>query len=326
MIRFRPFRNSDPPRLLEIFRQTGLGRAFSRPESVHALEVSVFGLPYFDPEGLILAEDAETGTLLGFIHAGFGFSEDLQDLDYTQGVICCVLVNEPVRHQGVGKELMGRAEEYLRERGATSLHAGQSKYRDPFYFGIYGGARPSGFPLSETGATEFLSSLGYHPVEQIGIFQRDLVGSRDPVNVRLITHRRNTELVISDQPPNPTWWWLTHFGNIESMRFALHERKKGTLIASLTVVGLDHYISAWNERAIGLVDIFVQEDYRGQGYGQSLIIETIRRLRTEMITRAEIHISDDRQAAIQAVSNAGFEQIDTGIVYAKSAPGVSSVS
>jgi len=317
LIRFRTFRNSDPPRLLQAYRQPGLGRAFARPESVHALEVSVFGLPYFDPRGFILAEDDETGRLAGFIHAGFGFTPDLNAIDHSRGVICCVRVAGDSRRQGIGRELVHRAEDYLEQSGATSIQAGQTKYVDPFYFGIYGGARPSGFPLSEPSSDPFFRSLGYVPFQRIQIYQRDLKFSRDPVNVRLVSHRRHTELVVSDQPKHPTWWWLTHFGNIESMRFSLIERKSGNHIASLTVVGLDHYIAAWGERAIGLVDILVEEKFRGQGYGQTLIIETLRRLRTELITRAEIHIPDGNPHAVQAVTNAGFDLIDIGIVYSK---------
>lgn len=315
LIRFRTFRNSDPPRLLQLFRQTRPGRAFAYPESTHALELAVFGLPYFDPKGLIIAED--DGNLVGFIHAGFGFSGDLSSLDYTIGVICCALVNPEYQMQGVGKELVSLAEEYLKSRGATYIQAGQSRYRDPFYFGIYGGARPTGFMESDRAADPFFRRLGFTPIQRVPVFQRDLTDRRDPMNFRLMALRRQTELVVTDQPEKPTWWWFCKFGNIESMRFQLVEKKTQTLVASVTVVGLDHYIHSWNERAIGLVDVFVEEKFRGQGYGQTLILEAIRRLRTEMITRAEIHIPEDFQDAVGAITAAGFTQVDTGIIYSR---------
>lgn len=316
LIRFRSFRNSDPPRLLQLFRQTRPGRAFAYPDSTHALEMAVFGLPYFDPEGLILAENEE-GNLVGFVHAGFGFSKDLSSLDYSQGVICCALVVPELQQQGVGKELVTRAEEYLTSRGATYIQAGQSRYRDPFYFGIYGGARPTGFMESDQSADPFFRRLGFTPIQRVPVFQRDLTDRRDPMNFRLMALRRQTELVVTDQPDHPTWWWFCKFGNIESMRFQLVEKKTQTLVASVTVVGLDHYIQSWNERAIGLVDVFVEESFRGQGYGQTLILEAIRRLRTEMITRAEIHIPEDYQDAVGAITAAGFTQVDTGVIYSR---------
>jgi GNAT superfamily N-acetyltransferase len=315
VIRFRSFRNSDPPRLLHLFRQSQPGRAFACPESTHALDLAVFSLPYFDPHGLIVAED--DGDVVGFIHGGFAFSADLSELDYSEGIICCVLVLDSRQHQGIGRELLARAEEYLRAQGARSIQAGQSRYKDPFYFGIYGGARPSGFLQSDAAAAPFFHSMGYVVKQRIPIFQRDLTDRKDPMNYRLMTLRRQTELLVTDQPEHPTWWWYCRFGNIESMRFQLVEKKTRAPIASVTVIGLDHYIAAWNERAIGLVDVFVEERFRGQGFGQTLIVDAIRRLRTEMITRAEIHIPEDSLDAVGAILASGFSQVDTGIVYTR---------
>ncbi|WP_139228242.1 GNAT family N-acetyltransferase [Planctomicrobium piriforme] len=279
--------------------------------------MSVFGMPYFDPLGLIVAE--VNGEVVGFSHAGFAFKSTLDGLDYTQGIICCVLVESKIQHQGIGQELVHRSEEYLRARGATTIQAGQSRYKDPFYFGIYGGARPSGFLESDLAAAPFFHSLGYQATQRIPIFQRDLTDKRDPMNYRLMALRRQTELQVTDQPDNPSWWWFCRFGNIESMRFQLVEKKTAAPIASMTVIGLDHYIAAWNERAIGLVDILVEENYRGQGFGQTLIVEAIRRLRTEMITRAEIHIPEDFPDAVGAVLASGFKQVDCGVVYSRPA-------
>ncbi len=315
MARFRSFRNTDPPQLLQLFKQSGPGRAFACPESTLAIELSVFSLPYFDPKGLIVAE--EDGKLIGFAHAGFGFRPTLDALDYSQGVICCVLVDKSYHKKGIGKELIRRCEAYLLKHGVTSIQAGQSRGSDPFYFGIYGGARPSGFLQSDFNADPFFRSLGYTPMQRVPVLQRDLTDKRDPMNYRLMALRRQTELTVTDQPENPSWWWFCHFGNIESMLFQLADRKTGAPIANMTVIGLDHYIQAWHERAIGLVDIFVEEAYRGQGFGQTLIVEAIRRLRTEMITRAEIHIPEDHPDAIGAALAAGFKQIDCGVIYTR---------
>lgn len=315
MIRFRSFRNSDPPQLLRLFRQSQNSRAFAAPESTHALELAVFSLPYFDPHGLIVAED--DGQVIGFVHAGFGFKTTLDALDYSRGVISCIFVSTSHQKQGIGQDLVRRAEEYLTSHGAVSLQAGQSRFCDPFYFGLYGGARTSGFLQSDVAAGPFFERLGYVPVQWVPILQRDLTDKRDPMNFRLMALRRQTELVVTDQPENPSWWWFCKFGNIESMRFQLVEKKTGANIASMTVIGLDHYIAAWHERAIGLVDVLVEEQYRYQGFGQTLVIEAIRRLRTEMITRAEVHVPQEYPGAVRSMMSAGFTQIDCGIVYSK---------
>lgn len=305
-----------------------MGRGAARPDSIHAFEVAVFALPYFDPEGLIIAED--NGKVVGFVHAGFGFSDDLNSLNHDQGVICWLVVSQTHHRQGIGKELVDRAEEYLQRKGAKWIQAGQSRYRDPFYFGLYGGARCSGFLKSDTLAGPFLRSVGYEPVEFTNIYQRDLKGSRDPMNIKLMNLRRKTELQVAEQPQKPSLWWLTHFGNIESMYFSLVDKRDHKRIASLTIVGLDHFIGRWKERVIGLVDVFVEPEYRAQGYGTTLVIESLRRLKSEFITRAEIHVSTEHPNALKAIETAGFQVIDSAAVYRKigdedSSPSLSSL-
>lgn len=312
---YRKFRNQDPPQLFELCRRAELGRGSAQPESIMAFEIAVYALPFFDPEGLIIAE--EDGKIVGFVHAGFGFSADLNALDYSVGIICWLVVSETHHRHGVGRELIRRAEEYLISRGAKSLQAGQSRYRDPFYFGLYGGARCSGFLKSDAQAEPFLRSVGYEPIEETNVYQRDLVKSRDPMNLKLMGIRRRTELVVAEQPENPTMWWLTHFGNIESMYFSLVEKSSRQTIASLTVVGLDHFISRWKERVIGLVDVHVIPSHRAQGYGTTLVVESLRRLKSDFITRAEVHVSNDHESALKAIGTAGFQQVDTAVVYRK---------
>lgn len=315
-MRFRKFRNDDPPQLFELCRRVELGRGAARPESIQAFEIAVYSLPYFDPEGLIIAE--ENGKVVGFVHAGFGFSKDLNRIDRSQGVICWLVVAGDHHRHGIGKELISRGEDYLRERGAKTIHAGQSRYRDPFYFGLYGGARCSGFLKSDALADPFLKSVGYQPIEQTSVFQRDLTTTRDPMNIKLMNLRRKTELVISEQPPEASFWWLTHFGNIESMYFSLQEKSSSReIIASLTVVGLDHFIGRWGERVIGLVDVHVIPTHRGLGYGTTLVVESLRRLKSEFITRAEVHVSEQHPDALKAIEIACFQKIDTAIVYRK---------
>jgi GNAT superfamily N-acetyltransferase len=166
-------------------------------------------------------------------------------------------------------------------------------------------------------AEPFLASLGYQPVEETDVFQRDLTSTRDPMNIKLMSLRRKTELVVAEQPDKATLWWLAHFGNIESMYFSLIEKSTQQRVASLTILGLDHFIGRWGERVIGLVDVHVIPSHRGQGYGTTLVVESLRRLKSEFITRAEVHVSKQHASALKAIGTAGFKQIDTAVVYRK---------
>ena len=136
--------------------------------------------------------------------------------------------------------------------------------------------------------------------------------------MRLMSIRRRTELVLTDQPTHPTWWWYTHLGRFETIRFRLVDKKTQAHLAAVSIISLDHYIPVWNERAIGLVDIFVAESERGQGIAQALLVETVRSLRQELISRVEVHGSDDSPLVLRAITGAGFSRIETGTTYLKS--------
>jgi hypothetical protein len=70
VIQFRQFRNIDPPALVEVWNDALTGRGAVRLRNSSPLESYTLSKLYFDPQGLILAE--EGGRLLGFVHAGFG--------------------------------------------------------------------------------------------------------------------------------------------------------------------------------------------------------------------------------------------------------------
>jgi GNAT superfamily N-acetyltransferase len=315
VVEYRSFRNGDPPHLLRLWHACNLGRGAAQGFTADALELVNFAQSYFDPQGLIVARDGDE--LVGMVHAGFGCDESGSRLACDVGIICAVMVRPDHRRRGIGRELLRRGEDYLRGKGAQELQAGQSSDLDPFYFGLYGGARPSGCLLTDEQADPFLKAADYVPAFTIGIYQREIQKSVDPVHFRLLAIRRATEIIISDQPAQPTWWWFTRLGRIDSLRIQLVPKKGGDPIAGVSVVGLDAYVSRWNARGIGLVDVYVRDGDRGKGYGRTLLVEVIRHMRQELISIAEIHAPDTNEHAIRAIMGAGFQRIDTGIVYRK---------
>lgn len=312
---FRKFRNSDPPELVRLWNVSYLGRGVAAPITCDIFDTAALVHTYFDPQGLIVAE--QQGKLLGFVHVGFGVNAEHADLDHTQAVVCAIVVDPQARNSRIGCRLLEQAEKYARSKGATDLYAGPSPGRDPFYTGIYGGCRPSGFLESHTSLHPFLQSFGFSEYEKHGIFQKNLQTSRDPVNFRLMNIRRKMEIELTDQPFNVDWWWMIRMGRYDYLRFELRQKNGVEPVAGISVIGLDFYIPAWNERAVGLLDLFVEEDQRRKGYAQALLIEIGRRLKLEMVTLAEIHVSLNSQPVVKLVEGAGFTQIDTGIVYHK---------
>ncbi len=315
LIEYRSFRNFDPPGIWMLWRDGQMGRGAALPRSIDAFEAVNYGQPYFDPAGMVVA--LEGHWIVGIAHAGFAATEDRTTLDRTTGVICSVLVHPKCRRQGIGTELIRRAEAYLRGQSVTRLLAGPARGLDPFYFGLYGGCRPSGFLLTDPAGQPFFQKLGYSELEKHGVFERDLTIPRDPTNMRLVQIRRQTELEALDSSESPNWWWYTHLGRTDSVRYCLKMKRTGEPIATVNVVPLDHYEDAWRDRSVGIVDVRVAPAYRGQGYGQTLLIEVVRLLRQDRFHRAEIHAPDNSPVALRAVLAAGFSRVDTGIVYQK---------
>lgn len=315
-VTFRKFHNFDPPEVLRLWRWAGLGRGAVKPSLVDVFELTVFSLPYFDPEGLILAEC--DGKAVGYVHAGFAINSEQNALDQSTGLICALIVHPDYRRRGIGTELLAKAEEYLKARGATKLIAGGGFKRDPFYVGLYGGIRHSGFLESDPMAKPFFEKHNYGSLEQYGIFQRDYAKGSDPINFRLVTIRRRFELRIRELEKNLSWWWVSRFGKFDALRFELVSKSDQQALAGVTVIGMDLFISAWQQRFIGLIDLFVDHDERRKGYGQALLVEVARRMRQESIDGAEMHIplSSDMLQPLMKVSD--FTQVDTAETFIKS--------
>lgn len=274
-----------------------------------------FAQPYFDPEGLILA--FEGSNAVGYVHAGFGVDVSQQQLCRHEGVICAVIVAPEYRRQGIGRQLVGLAENYLRQSGATSIHAGAAAPCDPFYFGLYGGSQPAGFLQSDAAAGPFFERLGYQPETRHLVLQRSIGAAPDPVGLRLVSIRRSTQLAAIESKPRKPWWWQTRPGRLDTVQLGLLPKSGGEPFAEVTVIGLDLYIPRWQVRPIGLMDLIVPEKYQRKGYGQALLVEVCRRMREEMVGLAEAHARSDDLAALAVLKSAGFKEVDVGVVYRK---------
>jgi len=318
VVHYRCFRNADPPELVRLWHQCELGRGAATGFSCDALDLLVLSQPYFDPRGLILAWEEDRA--VGFVHAGFACNTDQTGLCYETGVIQAVMVHPEHRRRGIGHELMLQAEAYLKSAGAKRILAGPAPPGDAFYVGLYGGPTPCGFLQSDAAAEPFLMSIGYEPVQRTGVWQLDLSKHRDPVSYRLSLIRRGTRLVVQDAPEKATWWWFTRLGRLDTLHFRLLPKTGETALAEVTVIGLELYVQKWQERAIGIADVYVPESERKKGYAQALLVEVLRRIRDEYVTLVEAHAPESNAPAMGLLQSLGFTQVDMGVVYRKVSP------
>jgi ribosomal protein S18 acetylase RimI-like enzyme len=302
---------------VKLWHQSQLGRGAAEGFRADAFEAINFSRSYFDPQGLILAWNDTTNVPAGFVHAGFGATPDQAQLDTSIGVVCMLVVHPDFRRSGVGRELLARAEAYLRDRGATTLLAGSASPHDPFYMGLYGGTKPAGFLESDPAARPFLEAAGYREKERRAIFFRDSEKSADPINMKMMTTRRKMQLTVTDRLPDESWWNSSHYANLDYIRFLMQPRTGEAPVAGVTVVGLDYYLGKWKRRVVGMTDVFVTDEFRGQGIGQTLLVEVSKRLKEELITGAEAHTLEGDEAGTRLLESVGFYRVDTGVVYEK---------
>lgn len=316
IVQYRSYHNSDPPRLHQLWHSCALGRNAAEGFSCDVFELFAISPPYFDRDGLILALDGNR--VVGYVHASFAVNATETGLDPQKGIISALMVHPAFRRQKIGTELVRRAELYLKSKGAETVEAGGGLNQNGFYCGIYGGLEPSGFCGSAAAWREFFATCGYGFGTETFVLRRDLLQSRDPVNAKLLRHRRHLNLVITDRPSKESWWWFVRYGHLDSLRFELQEKTNSEVVASGQIIGMDLFIPKWGVRSVGIREIFVPESQRRHGYAQALVLEICRRLRGESVQLVEAHVLADNRPVIDLFTSAKFELNDRLLTFRKS--------
>lgn len=315
MIEFRPFRNSDPPHLCAIWQSLPPQRTLMRPMSPELLDHLVLAKLYFDPQGLIVAVDG--GRPIGFVHAGFGASDDYQHLSHEAGATCMIMVAADRQRQGIGRELLRRAEAYLRERGAKLIYGGAVHPLNAFYLGLYGGSELPGVLNSHAAAHALFRSADYTPADRVMVLQRELAAFRPPVERRQMQLRRGTNLQVIYDPPAANWWDACIYGAFNRMRYELAPKTGGTPLGAATFWGIQPLSSSWGVQAAGLIDVQVNVAHQRQGVATYLLSESLKHLQREMVTLIETQTMQRNTSALGLYQKLGFELKDEGVVYRK---------
>lgn len=313
MVHYRTFRNNDPPGLVEVWNEVFTGRGAVYLRSPAFLERFIFSKPYFDPAGLIVAEDENR--CVGFAHGGFGPNKTESAIAYTSGVTCVIGVRPSHRRKGVGSELLQRCEAYLRGRGARTLHAGPMAPLNPFYFGLYGGSDLPGFLASDEAAAPFLEYHGYTPCDTSLVLQRRL---DQPVNVtdgRFSGLRRKYTVRVLPRVGAGTWWQECAYASLDSLEFRVEETTANRLVARAEVWEMEGFAWRWGVPSSGMLSIQVREDARRQGLGKFLMVHILRYLQEQYFGLLEIQVKERNQAAVKLFQALGFEQVDFGRMF-----------
>lgn len=315
LIHYRPFRNTDPPHLVEIWRSQPPERGLAQPMSLELFEQHVLSKPYFDRAGLIIALDDDKP--VGFAHAAFGASDDEQGLSQMLGCTTLLMVRANYQRQGIGSELLRQAEEYLRSRGSTVLYAGAIRPLNAFYLGLYGGAELPGVLNSTPHAQALFQARGYREVDRCRVFHLDLKRFRAVVDRQQMQIRRGTTIVKHDDAPATTWWQACLYAPYFRTVYELQDRNDSRPIARAACWSMTPLATNWGVHAAGLVEVEVVAERQRQGIATFLIGEVCKSLLAQGMSVVEVQTMERNTAALGLYKKLGFVEVDQGVVYRK---------
>ncbi len=315
MLRYRGFRNSDPPLVAEIWRSRAGDPALVQPVSVDLFEQLVFGKLHFDYAGLILAID--DGRPMGFAHASFGPDASGERPATDVGVVCLIVVRPDCDEAAVAAGLLGRCEAYLRQRGARVLYGGAAGSGNPFYAGLYGGCESPGVLESDRVGHQLYPTQGYIAADRIVLFRQDLGSFRAPIDRQQMQWRRRLLVQVMMDTAARTRWEAVTAGDFESTTFELVPRGGGARVAHAVVRSMEWGSAGRPGRVAGLVDLFVEPNARRQGLATHLIGELVRNLSGHGVAFIEAQSSESQAPLLGLYRKLGFQQIAEGIVYRK---------
>ena len=314
MIRYRPFRNADPPALAGLWNRGLPSLGVALPLGSHEFDAMVVDKPTFDPEGLIVAED--DGRAVGFVHAGFGPSGDgtPRTEDTELGSIAMLVVEPDRDDEALDRGLIGAAEGYLRARGSKVIYAGGQAPVNPFYWGIYGGSECAGILSSHVAFRRAAQRSGYEPAANAVLLQADLAQPepRDPKGVVL---RRQTRLEVLDDALTGGWWESAALGPFRPTVYRLLARDGDRELARASTWEMAGFGRVDGRVHLGLYAVEVAPDVRRQGYGRHLVGEVMRKARSQWNEVIDVQTRATNLPALGLYESLGFARVETATLY-----------
>jgi ribosomal protein S18 acetylase RimI-like enzyme len=313
----RPFRNSDPPRIAEIWRNQPSQRGLMQPVTAGLLEQFVFSKPYFDPQGLIVA--LHENAVVGFLHAGFGANEDESDISFALGTTYQLMLHADHRNDALVYELLAHGEAYLRSRGAKVVYIGGIRPLNAFYLGLYGGSELPGVLASDPVLHSAALRSGYREIDRVHILQMELSGYRPPISRTQRQLRREVSRSEIYCPAPTSRWDALTMGEFERLRFALSVGRSDQPLASVDFWDIEPLSTRWNIPTAGMFDLQVTTERRRQGLATFLLGEAFERLRNRGVGLVEAQTMQHNAPALALYAKLGFTKVDEGVVYRKEA-------
>jgi len=208
MLTVRPFRNEDPPRLLELWRRTRrYGDTYDPLPtlSLEQLQTQILGLPMLDIQSIMIAFD--DGRPVGYIHTTFAPDHDGHSFDYTVGQICFLCVDSIYSGASQAATTLIRAgEDYLFGLGAQTIFGGSPSPSVPFYTPFYSGGEAVGILHSDETIINAFYEANYQIHQTTTWFHRDLQNYVPAITAETVGYYETIEIRIDEASKAKTWW------------------------------------------------------------------------------------------------------------------------
>lgn len=319
MIQYRSFLNTDPPLIVDIWRQQPPIRGQVSSISRLTLDHHIFAKPYFDANGFLMALKESDGhtTPLGFVHAGFTVNQDYSDLDQKTGIICQLKVVPGDHAQEVAKELLDQALNYLKSKGAEQVHVGTEFPNAPFYLGLYGGSQIPGVLEQDEIAVETLKQAGFELHDKIVILERKLDGFRAIVDREQRMLKRQFQINAIADPIEKNWWESCTLGMAERDQFSVYHKTEQKVCGSVSYWDMQPLANNWGMLARGLFGLNVSEENRRCGIATFLVGESLKHLMQQGIGLVEAQTRESDAAAVGVFKKLEFEDVARGLLMSK---------
>ena len=288
------------------------------PINIDMLERQVFSKNYFDPKGFIIAWRGNR--IVGLAHAGFGYSDDCNSIDYSLGIIPLICYNDSNDVDDILDSLLISSEKYLVSKGAKRLQIGTYYPHAPFYLGMIHSSDLPGVFLDEPSLVSAAQRHGYALISPYSHFRRNLENI-DRIVPEFSALRRQYSIQMEYCPTPSQWGRAIAMNGIIWSELSLIEIGQGivcskTPSAKCALWVIDD-IPESELIIVGLSQCFVRPEYRGQHLSFFLLTEAMRRLADQQVARIELQVPDEWESLIRLLTNNNFERFARSALFTK---------
>lgn len=318
MVKYRKFRNMDPPALVDIWRSRASIHGISDNVGCSTLEQMTLSKPCFDPEGLIVACD-EGDRPIGFAHACFGPNEERSDISTESGTTAIVMVLPRYNVEAISKELLRRSEAYLASRGAGEIYGGSVRPLDPFYRGMYGGSELPGVLTSDIDSLELFRKSGYEEEQHTILMRRHLEDFVGPIDRTQMFIRRQMLVEVISEPMLTSWWEACTLGDFDLTLVQLRPRRGGEPVAKALFRNMQPIGIQAPTPGAGMIHLQVDANTRQKGIATFLLSEAFRHFIRQNTMIVSAQFFEHHEAAMNLCRKLGFQMISRGVLFKKKA-------